>query len=163
LPSKINVSSDQAPADNLQAFGHDVVGRLMVRAKALVRPAVRMAAAGGEIHAAAADQIQHRRFLGKLHRMMHRQRVHRDAEAQPFGSLRRRPEHHIGRGQQRESGLAVNLGDPIGVKSQAISQLRLLQEFFQPRRWRRALWALNFGEQAADHLLPIPFDRVKFW
>ena len=106
----------------------------MIGAEAFVRSAVRMAAAGGEIHPAVAHEIEHRRFFGELHRMMHRQSVNRDAKAKPLGSLCHRAEHDVGRGQKRELRLAVNLGDPISGESETIGQLGLLHKFFKPRR-----------------------------
>jgi hypothetical protein len=66
--------------------------------------------------------------------MMHRQSVDRDAEAKPFGSLRHSAEYDVGRGNQRKLRLAVNLGDPVSGESEAIRQLSLLHEFFEPRR-----------------------------
>ena len=77
-----------------------------------------MAAAAGKFHAPAADQIQHRRLLGQLHRMMHRQGVDGDAQAKSFGPLRHGAERNIGRRHQGKLRLAVDLGDPISVVAQ---------------------------------------------
>ena len=121
-------------ANHFERLGHDVVSRLVIGAEAFIRSAVRMTAAGGEIHPAVADQIEHRRFFGKLHRMVHRQCVDGDTEAQTFGSLRHRTKHNVRSGEQRKFRLAMNLCNPVGVESQAIGQLGLFHEFFEPRR-----------------------------
>lgn len=45
----------------------------------------------------------------------------------------------------------MDLGQPIGMKSEPIGQLGLLQEFAEPRRRRASRRTLNFGEEADFH------------
>jgi hypothetical protein len=112
---------------------------------------VRVAPARGEFHPAVAHEIEHRRFLGKLHRMMHRQSIDGNAETKPLGPLRHCTEHDIRRREERELGLTMNLGEPVSVKSQAIGAFRLLQELLEPRRRRTPVRALNFGKETELH------------
>ena len=66
----------------------------VIRAKAFIRAAVRMATACGKIHPSVAHQIERRRLFRQLHWMMHGQSVDRDTESKAFGSLRRGAEHN---------------------------------------------------------------------
>ena len=133
-------------ADHFHRLGHDLMGRFVVGAETLVGPAVRVTAAAGKLHAPAADQIQHRRLFGQLNRMVHRQSVDRDTEAQAFGALRHRAKGDIGRRHQGKLRLAMDLGDPIGVIPQAIGKLSLLHELGQALHRRSPLRTLDFSK-----------------
>jgi hypothetical protein len=107
---------------------------------------MRMAAAAGELHAPAADQIQHRRLFGQLHRVVHRQGVDGDAQAQVLGALRHRAEGDVGRRHQGKLRLAMDLGNPVGVIAQAIRELGLVHELGQALHRRRPLRTLDFSK-----------------
>jgi hypothetical protein len=95
-----------------------------------------MAAAGGEIHTPAADEVKHCRLLRQTHGMMDGQSIDRNAETQPAGPLGHRAQDHVRRGEQRKLRLAVDLGDPKSVESQPVGKLGLGHELFQARRRR---------------------------
>ena len=115
-----------------QAFCHELVGLGVIRAKAFIDPTVRVATAGGEIHAAMAQHVEQRSLFRKRYRMVNRKRIDGDAEAQSARPLRGSPQNHVRRGKQRKSGLTMDLGDPKTAKAQTVGQLRLCEEFVQP-------------------------------
>src|SRR5688500_19395916 len=76
------------PTNDLQSLHHKIVCYFVVCAKAFVSAAVRMTAAGSEIHATAGKYVEHRGLFRPLYRMMNRQGGDGGAEPQTSGSLR---------------------------------------------------------------------------
>src|SRR5690348_15096415 len=83
--------------------------------------------------------------------MMNRQSIDGDAEAEPLGAGRRRAENDVRRGQLRESGLAVDLGDPEAAEAELVGELGLLEKFIDALRRGCARRALDLGKQADFH------------
>ena len=73
------------------------MGRLVIRAEAFVRPAVRMTAAGGKIHPAMTQHIEQGSLFRQLDGVVDRQRVNRDPEPQAVGPLGDGAKNHIRR------------------------------------------------------------------
>jgi len=48
------------------------MGLLVINVKTFINATVRVATAGGEIHAPVTEQIEHRRLFGELDRMVNR-------------------------------------------------------------------------------------------
>jgi hypothetical protein len=87
------------------------------------------AAAEADLHASAAQMIEHADFFQHAQRMMQRQRIDERAEAQPFGALRDRREENAGRRRHAERR-EVMLGDVIRIEAAAIERLDHLEPVF---------------------------------
>ena len=83
-----------------------------------------VAAAGGEIDAAAAEQIERRPLLGDADRMVQRRDVDRGREPDVLGARGDVGQHQLGRGQHAER-VEMMLADPGRVHAELVGVERL--------------------------------------
>ena len=86
-----------------------------------------VAAAGGEIDPAAAQQIERRPLLGDADRMMQRQHRHRRREPDVLRARGDIGEHEVGAGQHAER-VEMMLADPGRMHAELVGEQRLVED-----------------------------------
>ena len=109
--------------EDLHAFFEDA---LVVRERDVERRvlAAVVAAAGGEIDAAVAEQIERRPLLGDADRMVQRRHVDGGREADVLGARRDIGQHQLGGGEHAER-VEMVLADPGRVHAELVGVERL--------------------------------------
>ena len=111
-------------AHDLQAFFENALVVVEIDVKRLVFAPV-IAAPGGEIDAAVAQQIERRPLLGDADRMMQRHHGHRRREADAAGARRDVGQHQVGAGQDAER-VEMMLADPGRMHAELFGIERLV-------------------------------------